>query len=75
MGLIIVLVRHVLQRRRRHHDVLLRRDMAHVVLVRRHDEAVGDFGWRRGDGRVDVFQRSAGNGLPGSHVAVVDVRL
>lgn len=75
MGLAVVLMRHMLQRRGRHQDVLLGRKVAHVVLVWGHEEAVGDVGWRGGKRRVDVLKGSPGNRLPSSHMAMVDVSL
>lgn len=57
MWLIIVLVGHMLQRRRWHHDVLLWRNMAHMVLVWRHNKTIGDFSWWWGNRRrMNIFK-------------------
>lgn len=73
--LVVMLVGHVLQRRRGHHDVLLWRNVAHVVLLRRHYEALRNFSGWRGNRRMNGLERRASNGLPSSHMAVVDVSL
>lgn len=75
MRLSVVLMWHVLQRRWRHHDVLLWRNMAHMMLVWWHYETIGDLSGWWGNGRMDILKGSAGNGLSGSHMAMVDMRL
>lgn len=76
MGLVVMLVGHVLQRwRGRHQEVLLRREVAQVMLLGRQDEPLRDFRWRRSDRRVDGFERRTRHRLAGSHVPVVDVSL
>lgn len=75
VGLVVMLVGHVLQRRRGHHDVLLRWDVAHVVFLRRHYEALRNFSRWWGNRRVNGLKRRASNGLSGPHMAVVDVSL
>lgn len=73
--LVVMLMRHVLQGRRRHHDVLLRGNVAHVMFLRRHYETLRDLSRRRGNGRMHGFKRRTSHGLSSSHMAVVDVSL
>lgn len=76
VGLVVMLVGHVLERRRgRHQDVLLRREVAQVMLVGRHDEPFRDVSRRRSDRRVDGFQWRTRHRLASPHVPVVDVSL
>lgn len=76
MGLVVMLVGHVLQRRwGRHQEMRLRWEVAQVMLLRRQDEPLRDFRRRRSERRVDGFERRTGHRLAGSHVPVVDVSL
>lgn len=56
MWLIIVLMWHMLQRRRWHHDVLLWRNMAHMMLVWWHYEPIGDVSWWGGNRRMNILK-------------------
>lgn len=76
VGRVVMLVGHVLERRRgRHQDVLLRREVAQVMLVGWHDEPFRDVSRRRSDRRVNGFQRRTCHRLASPHVPVVDVSL